>query len=243
MYAHRARFPDELEILAVIVEQLCHGILRPQFLLRLQPFHVHLDVRRLLMFLRICRHTVVEGAHGTFYRCAVGKESVVEHVHLPYQVGGVRVPVWRRNEVPVLLSLVSAQQQEVFYSEKLEVEQFVFDVLDSSPAAYDVGNDRYAEPVLYRGGDGNRSRATPYAPSLEQSSSGLAVDIFAVMCGDVDVSRSELLQLLYGREQAARARAFERREHLERESAPVRAAQHFFYFHSYGRILSLLFYF
>ena len=87
--AHLAGFVDELEVLLVVEEQLCDGILCPEVLLLLQILHVALQIGRFFVFLGIAGHAEVELRTGMLDRGTIGKESLVEPDHLTDEVGGV----------------------------------------------------------------------------------------------------------------------------------------------------------
>ena len=214
-----ARALHEVEVLAVVVEELRHGILRAEVLLELQVLEIHLGVGGLLVLLGVGRHAVVEGGAGVLHGRAVGEEAGVEAVHLLYKLRGVLVAAGRGAEAAVLLRLVAAQQQQVLYAEELEVEQLVLYVLLRGSAADDVRYYGYLVLVLYGGGDGYGARTAAYAQPLELSVLQLAVHVLAMVGRDVDVQRGELLQLVDGGEQESCAVAFQRRQHLKREAA------------------------
>ena len=169
------------------------------------------------MLLRVAGHAEVERRAGPLYRLAVGKETLVEPHHLANQVRGVLVAAGRGREEAILLGLVAAQQQQARDAEKLQVEQFILDVLHRRAAADDVGHHRYAELVLYCCRNGYGARAAAYALAFEQATCHLLVDVLAVVCGYVDEQRAELPQLAYRGEEPVRSRAFQRRQHLEGE--------------------------
>ena len=103
---------------------------------------VHLEVWCFLVFLWVACHTVVKLLSRTFYRSAISKESFVEAVYLTYEVGSVLVAAWCRDEARVFLGFVASEQQQVGYAEKLQVEQFIFNVLYCRATADDVWLNR-----------------------------------------------------------------------------------------------------
>ena len=116
---HRTGFLYKLEILLIIVEQLGHGILCTQFLFLFQILHVHFQVGRFLVLLRIAGHTVIELSARTLDRCAVSEESLVELFHLSDKFRRVRMSARGGYEATILLGLVATQQQQVADTEKL----------------------------------------------------------------------------------------------------------------------------
>ena len=127
----------------------------------------------------------------------------------------------RRGEAAVFPGLVAAQEQQVADAEKLEVEQFVLDVLDGGAAAYHVGHDGDVVFVLYRSGNGYGARTAAHAGALEQSVVELLIYNLAVVRGYVDKPRVKCLQLIYCVEQPLRACALQGRQHLKREVPAV----------------------
>ena len=100
---------------------------------------------------------------------------------------------WCRDEARVFLGFVASEQQQVGYAEKLQVEQFIFNVLYCRATADDVWLNRNAILVLYCCGDGNGAWAAAYALSLQETVVHLVIYKLAVVCGDVDKQRVKLL--------------------------------------------------
>ena len=93
-----------------------------QVLLLLQILHVAFQVRRFLMLLRIAGHTIVEGFARVLDRCAVGKESLVEALHLLNQFRSVGMAPGRWHKPAVFLGLVATEQEQVADTQELQVE-------------------------------------------------------------------------------------------------------------------------
>ena len=216
-YAHFAGTLHKVEVLLIVVEQLRHGIVGSKVLFQLEILHIHLDVGCFVVFLWIARHTESELSARILYRRSVVEESFIEPVHLLYQLCRVRVAAWRRHISAVFLGLVATQQQQVFDTEKLKVDEFILYVEGTRSAAYHVRDDGYAELVLYGGSYGYRTRSTTQAQTLILSALHLTIHILAVVGGDVDIRRVEFLKLLYRREQTLCSGALQRRQHLKRE--------------------------
>ena len=215
--AHLARLADEVEVFLVVEEQLRHGILRSQVLLLLQILHVTFQVGSLLVFLRIAGHTEVECRTGMLDGCAVGKETLVETRHLADEVRGVGMATWRRRETAVLLGFVATQQHEVADAQKLQVQQFVLNVLNSLSAADDVWLYRNVVAVLDGSGDGDGARPATDALALELPVAEFLVDVFRVVGGDIDECRIEHGQLVDGLKQRLRTVAFQWRQYFKGE--------------------------
>ena len=179
-------------------------------MLHLQILQVEVYVQCLLVFLGVARHTVVELLAGVLYRRAVVEEAVVEAVHLLNEVGGVGVSARGGHKLAVVACLVATQQQHVLDAEELQVDQLVLDGIGCGTAADDVRYDRHTELVLYGSRYGHRARTTAHTKALVLSVVELAIDELAVMCGDIDVRRIEIAELLYRREQTLCSCAFQR---------------------------------
>ena len=108
----------------------------------------------------------------------------------------------------VLLGFVSTQQQQVGYTEELQVEQFIFYVLHIGSAAYHVRLHGNAVFVLYGGcyGDGSRTSAHPVA--LQKSVVKLFIYKLAMVGCDIDEKGIEFLHFLDRGEQFVRASPF-----------------------------------
>ena len=118
-YAHLTSFCHKVEILLVVVEQLCNGIFRSKVLLLLEILHVHLDVGSFLVLLGVTGYTEGKLLAGFLDGCAVVEEPVVEAVDLLYKLGGVRVAALNGDKPTVFLCLVATKQQQILYAEKL----------------------------------------------------------------------------------------------------------------------------
>ena len=218
---HLPRFLHKLEVFLVVEEQLGHGILRPQILLLLQILHVHLQVGRLLVLLGITRHTIVERLARPLDGRAVGKETLVEALHLPDQVGGMRMSARCGHETAVLLRLVATQQQQVADAQELQVEQFILDVLDGTAATDHVGLHRDVVPLLDGGCNGHRTRATADALPLKLPVLQFLIHKLRMVGRDIDVGWVEFAQFVDVGKQLVGACTLQWGKHLEREPSFV----------------------
>ena len=169
------------------------------------------------MLFGIARHSESELTCGVLDRSSVVEESFVEPIHLLYQLGRVRVAARCGHKAAVFLRLVATQQQQVFDTEKLKVDEFVLYVERARSAAYHVRNDRNAELVLYGGSYSHRAGTPAQAQTLVLSALHFTIYILAVVGRYVDVRRIEFLKLLNRREQTFCSGALQRRQHLKRE--------------------------
>ena len=163
-----------------------------QILLLFQILHIHLQIRRLLVLLGIAGHTVVELPARTLDRRAVGKEALIELLHLSDQVSRVGMSAWGGYETAVLLGLVATQQQQVADAEELQVEQFILDVLDGRTATDHVRLHRDVITLLDGCGNRHRTRTTTDALTLKLPICQLLVHELRVVGGDVDIGGIKL---------------------------------------------------
>ena len=122
-----------------------------------------------------------------------------------------------RNEVVVFFGLVSTQEQHVLYIQKLQVEQFVFDLFCGDTAAYHMRYHGYVVLGLYGRSDGNRARPATYALPFELSVGQFFINKFAMMRRYIDEKRIIPFQFIDGRKQATRSIALDRGEYFERK--------------------------
>ena len=169
------------------------------------------------MLFGIARHSESELTCGVLDGSSVVEESFVEPIHLLYQLCRVRIAARCRHKAAVFLRLVATQQQQVFDTEKLKVDEFVLYVERARSAAYHVRNDGNAELVLYGGSYSHRAGTPAQAQTLVLSALHFTIYILAVVGGYVDVRRIEFLKLLNRREQTFCSGALQRRQHLKRE--------------------------
>ena len=80
------------------------------------------------MFLRIAGYAAAEFVARVLDRCAVEEETVIKLVYLLQEVGGVGMTVFCWSKLSVFLRLVASQHENIADAQKLEIEQFVFDV-------------------------------------------------------------------------------------------------------------------
>ena len=98
----------EGKVFLVVKKQLGHGILCAQILLLFQILHVHLQIGSLLVLLRIAGHADVKLAARILDGGAVGKETLIEPLHLTNEVSGMSMAAGCRLEHRVFLRLVTA---------------------------------------------------------------------------------------------------------------------------------------
>ena len=214
---HLTRLVHKGKVFLVVVEQLRHGILRTQVLLLLQILHIHLQVGCLLMFLGIAGHTDVKLRPRVLDRLTIGKESLVEALHLTDQVGGVGMAARRRREHAVLLRLVATQQQQVGDTQELQVQQFILDILYRRTTTNHVGLHRHMKPLLDGCCHGNGARAQTHALTLKAPIAQFLVHILAVMRRNINECRIQLTKLFDIGKKLIRARPLQRGQHLKRE--------------------------
>ena len=214
---HLARLVHKGKVFLVVVEQLRHGILRTQVLLLLQILHIHLQVGRLLVLLGIAGHTDVKLRPRVLDRLTIGKESLVEALHLTNQVGGVGMTARRRREHTVLLRLVATQQQQVGDTQELQVQQFILNILNRSTTTNHVGLHWNLETLLNGSCHGNGARAPTHALTLKAPVTQFLVHILAVMRRNINECRIQLTKLFDIGKKLIRARPLQRGQHLKRE--------------------------
>ena len=175
------------------------------------------------MFFRIARHAERELLLcRIFHGRSVVEQSVIEVHHLSYQVGRMLVSAFRWLEAAVFLSLVSAQQQHVADTEKLQVDEFVFHILGSSATAYHVWHNGNTISLLYGRCYGRCSGAAAHTRAFQQAVFALLIYVFAMVRSDIYVERVEHFQFVNRAEQSFRTVAFQWRQHLKRKvSFPV----------------------
>ena len=173
------------------------------------------------MLLWVAGHAEVELGTWVLDGCAVGKLAFVEAYHLPDEVGGVGMTARGRGKAAVLLGLVATQQHEIPDAEELEIQQFVFRLIDGRSATDDVWLHRNMVAVLDGGCYGDGAWAPADALSLELSVVQLLIYIFRVVCCDVDECRIERHQLVDGAAQGAGAVSLQRRQPFKGEPALV----------------------
>ena len=151
---------DEAEVLVVVVEELCNGILCTSLYLLLQPIDIHVHIGRLLVLLGVAGYAIREGLTRLLDGRAIAEESFVEAVDLRLQLYGMAVATGRGGEDTFVLGLIATQEQQVGDAEKLEVEQYVFGLLTGEAATEDMGHYVDVVLVLDSGGHGDGTRAT-----------------------------------------------------------------------------------
>ena len=169
------------------------------------------------MLLRIAGYADVELRPRILDGRAVGKETLVETLHLTNQVRRVTVSAWRRRKHAILLSLVAAKQQQVGDTQELQVQQLVFDILYRSAATYHVWLHGYPEALLDGSCHSNSARAQAHSLTLKASVAQLFVNKLAMMRGDIDESGIQFAQLFNVGKQPLCARPLQRGQHLKRE--------------------------
>ena len=78
-----------------------------------------------------------------------------------------------------------------------------------------MGNHGAAVALLYGSGNGHGARSATDAAPLVFAVGKRYIDILAVVCGDVDIERIKLHELVEGSEQCGSAVSFQWRQHLE----------------------------
>ena len=208
---------DEAEVLVVVVEELCHGILGTRLHLLFQPVEVHIHVGRLLVLLGVAGYAIGEGLAGLLDGGTVAEVALVEAVDLCLQLHCMAIAIRCGGKHGLVLGLVAPQEQQVGDAEELEVEQYILRLLTGEATAQDVGHDGDVVPVLDGCRHGDSAGATAQRHLVEYAFGRLLVYIFAAVGGDVDVFGIKLTQLVDGAEQAVDACPLEWRQHLEGE--------------------------
>lgn len=150
---------------------------------------------------------------------AVKEEAFVEAVHLTDKLRGMTVTARRRREHAVVAGLVAAQQQHVIDVKELQVDELILYVFPCGPAAYQVRYHGHVVTPLYGRGNGDGSRAAAHTAALELAILQLAVDILAVMRGDIDILGIEVVYPVNAVEKHLCTVTFQGRKHLDGELA------------------------
>ena len=167
--AHLASLLYESIEFLVVVEELGDGIVSAQLLLLQEMLHIHLQIGSLFVLLRIAGYATAEFITRMLDRGAVKEETVVKLVYLLQQVGGVGMTVFCWCKLSVFLRLVASQHKDIADAQKLEIEQFVFDVFLRGTATDDVRDDRDVVLVLDGACDGNGARAATHTLTSEET--------------------------------------------------------------------------
>ena len=215
--AHLTGFLDKIKVFLVVKEQLSDCILCTQVLLLFQILHVALQIGGFLMFLRVAGYTKVELRTGVLDGGAVCKKAFIEACHLLNEVCGMSMTTWCRLELAVFLCLVATQQHEIPNSQELQVEQLVFNILNSSSTADNMGLYRNVIAMLNGCCNSYRAWTTADALTFELSIAKFLIDVFGVVSGDIDKGRIEYGQLIYRLKQSLRAITFEGWQYFEGE--------------------------
>ena len=219
--AHLASLLYESIEFLVVVEELGDGIVSAQLLLLQEMLHIHLQIGSLFVLLRIAGYATAEFITRMLDRGAVKEETVVKLVYLLQQVGGVGMTVFCWCKLSVFLRLVASQHKDIADAQKLEIEQFVFDVFLRGTATDDVRDDRDVVLVLDGACDGNGARAATHTLTSEETVFQFLVNILAMVCGNVDKPWVEVLEAVDGAEESRSAITLERWQNLEREASFV----------------------
>ena len=219
--AHLASLLYESIEFLVVVEELGDGIVSAQLLLLQEMLHIHLEIGSLFVLLWIAGYATAEFITRMLDRGAVEEETVVKLVYLLQQVGGVGMAVFCWSKLSVFLRLVASQHKDIADAQKLEIEQFVFDVFLRGTATDDVRDDRDVVLVLDCACDGNGARAATHTLTSEETVFQFLVNILAVVCGNVDKPWVEVLEAVDGAEESRSAITLERWQNLEREASFV----------------------
>ena len=130
-----------------------------------------------------------------------------------------------------LAGLIAAQHQQVAYSEELQIDEHVLQVLPAVAAAHHMGHHRQPEALLYGGRNGDGAGTPAHTLALHQSTLQIVIDILTAVACDVDIEGVKFLQLLDGTEQIGHTRALQRRQHLEGECRALMAVYLLCYAH------------
>lgn len=214
---------DKLEIFAVVVEQLRHGITGAHLGFAAQDFEIGLQIGRFLVFFGIAGHTERKRFARLGNRSAVVEKTRVEAVDLTDQVERVGMTSRSGAEGMVLAGLVAPEHKQVGNAEELQVEQHILDVLAGESAAECVGHHVEPEFLPDGGRHGDRPRAAAQAFAAGCAVAQIFVDIFAAVGGDVDIKGVELAQGRDGGKELPRARTLQGGQHFERKRRAARS--------------------
>ena len=203
-------FNESIELL-VVVEELGNGIRCAQLLFLQEMLHIHFEVWRLFMLLRIAGYTAAELVARVLDGSAIKEETVIKLIHLLQEVSGMGMTVLGWCKLPVFFRLVSSQNENVADAQKLEVEQFVLDVFLRSTAADNMRDDRYVVLILYSACDGHGARSAAHTLAGEETVFQFLVYILAMVRSDVDKARTKLAQRIDGTEERCCSVTFQRR--------------------------------
>ena len=207
--------------LLVVVEELGYSVCCAQLLLLQQVLHIHFQIRSFFVLLRIASHATAEFLARMLDRSPVAEETFVELVHLLQEVGCISMTILGRGEYSIILSLITAKYQDIADAQKLEIEQFVLNVFLADATADDVRNDRNIVLVLDGSCNGNGTRTSAYALARQQTVFQFLVNVFAVMCRNVDKPRGIILQAVDGAEQGCCSVTLEWRQNFERKASLI----------------------
>ena len=213
--AHLSGHLHKLEVLPVVEEQLCHRILRTQILLLFQHLQVKLQVRCLVVLLRIASHTILERLTWHLDVSSVEELPRIEPVDLFNQLRSMTVSTLLRHKTLLIRRLVTPQNQDVLDAQELQVEQHILRVLTREPRTQHMRH--HLQPIVLHDGTrhSNRARTAPQTVLYIRSVRLFHIDIFTAMRRDIDQFRLKLPQDVHRPEQVPRTRTLQRWQYFE----------------------------
>ena len=170
------------------------------------------------MFLGVTGHADAEIRVVALFDLAVDENASVHPFDLLDQLRRVQVSVRVVAERVFSFQIVSAERQHVLYSQEVQVDQGVFDVVARLAAADQVRDDGQAVPLHDGRRNADRPRPPAYRVPFEQTVFFFDVfDVLAVV-GDATEDRGEFHKRVDRFERALCSVAFERRQQFERET-------------------------
>ena len=167
------------------------------------------------MFLRIAGHAEVELRSRMLDGRAIGKETFVESYYLLDQICGMCMSSRGGGEPAVFLGLVATQQHQVADAQELQVQQFIFYLLNGGTTADDVRLHGNVVSLLDSRSNGDGSWTTTDALSLKLPIVQLLIYIFRVVSGYIDEGGIEFRQLVNGAKQGIGAVTLQWWKHLK----------------------------
>src|SRR5574344_18738 len=119
------------------------------------------------MFFRIASHAEIEFGSRILDGTTVSKESCIKLLYLFYQFSGMLMTARGSFEPLVFLRFVTAEQKQIVDTQELQIEQFIFDVINRSATTDDVWLNRDMVLVLNGGSDSDSTWAAAYTLSLQ----------------------------------------------------------------------------
>ena len=191
-YSRCARTLHKREIFAVVEEHLCHRVCSTLVCLLLEHGKVTLHVRCLLMLLGVARYAERERHTLLFHYRAVGKETLVETVHLTHKVDGMHVAPLCRSSIRITLTFVTAQHKDIIDTRKLKVNERILCIIERVAVTKDMRHHRHIVAVMYCSSHSHSARTAAYAAQLERSVAQILVHRLAVVGCYIYISGIEL---------------------------------------------------